>query len=135
MPPSTSTLTAGQVMDRAAALMNDPAKTDYTYSAQLPYLNMAIDELMESLEESNASPSNQTSSPIVVAIGKNKLTPPEDADTPHYPYDLVEIQEVGERLSGTTDPFLPLGRREFLDRFPATNSLLFWYWEDQYIKF
>lgn len=122
-------------MDRSAALMNDAAKTDYTYTAQLPYLNMAIDELMEQLEESNSSPSNQTSDPIVVPIGANKLTPPEDAVTPHYPYDLIEIQEVGERLSGTTDPFFPLSRREFLDQFPATNSLLFWYWEDQYIKF
>lgn len=134
MPPSTSTLTAGQVMDRAAALMNDPAKTDYTYAHQLPYLNMAIDELMESLEESNSSPSNKTSDPITVPIGTNKLSPPEGS-TPHYPYDLVEIQEVGERNAGTTDPFLALSRREFMDSFPATNSLLFWHWEDQYIKF
>jgi hypothetical protein len=135
MPPSTSTLRAGEVMDRAAALMNDAAKTDYTYVAVLPYLNMAIDELMENLEESNASPTNKTSDPIVCAIGVNKLTPQEDPTTPHYPYDLMEIQEVGERNSGTTDPFLPLTRKEFLDEFPASDSLLFWMWEDQMIKF
>lgn len=124
-------------MDRAAALMNDPAKTDYTYVAQLPYLNMAIDELMEALEEANASPANQTtpSGSIIVPIGANKLTPTEDAETPHYPYDLIEVQEVGERNAGTDDPFIPLNRREFLSTFPATNSLLFWHWEDQYIKF
>ena len=136
MPPeSTTSLRAGAVMDRSAALMNDPAKTDYTYSAQLPYLNMAIDELMEQLEEANASPSNQTSAAITVPIGTNKLTPTEDAETPHYPYDLIEIQEVGERNAGTSDPFVMLNRREFMESFPATNSLLFWYWEDQYIKF
>ena len=31
---STTSLTAGEVMDRSAALLNDPAKTDYTYVAQ-----------------------------------------------------------------------------------------------------
>jgi len=115
--------------------MNDPAKTDYTYTAQLPYLNMAIDELVESLEESNASPTNQTSAVITVTAGMNKITPLEHADLPHYPVDLVELQEVGERPSGSSDPFLMLGRKEFLQAFPASQSLLFWCWEDQQIKF
>ena len=134
---STTNLTAAQVMDRVASLMNDTAKTDYTYVAQLPYLNMAIDELVESLEESNSSPTNQTSAVIVVGVGKNKITPIEDptVGVPHYPIDLVEIQEVGERASGTQDSFLQLGRREFLQGFPPNQSLLFWVWEDQEIKF
>ena len=132
---STTSLTAGEVMDRAAALMNDPARTDYTYDAQLPYLNMAIDELVESLEESNSSPTNQTSATIVVPVGTSKITPTESVDTPHYPSDLVEIQEVGERASGSTDSFVMLGRVEFIQIFPANNSLLFWCWEDQEIKF
>lgn len=132
---STTSLTAAEVMDRSAALMNDPAKTDYTYAAQLAYLNMAIDELVESLEESNASPTNQTSTTITVPIGSYQITPDESATTPHYPTDLVEVQEVGERLSGTTEPFMMLHRREFIQTFPATNSLLFWVWEDQIIKF
>ena len=132
---STTSLTAGDVMDRAAALMNDPAKTDYTYAAQLPYLNMAIDELVESLEESNSSPTNMTSSTITVAVGESMITPTEHATAPHYPVDLIEIQEVGERLAGTEDSFLPLSRREFPQAFPASNSLLFWAWEDQCIKF
>jgi hypothetical protein len=132
---STTSLTAGEVMDRSAALMNDPAKTDYTYAAQLVYLNMAIDELVENLEESNVSPTNQTSVAIVVPAGAVKITPIESVTLPHYPIDLVEIQEVGERASGSQDAYLPLGRREFLQGFPPSNSLLFWVWEDQEIKF
>lgn len=134
---STTSLTAAEVMDRSAALMNDPAKTDYTYVAQLPYLNMAIDELVESLEESNSSPTNNTSATIVVPVGMNRITPIEDltVGVPHYPIDLVEIQGVGERATGTQDPFLGLGRREFLQAFPPNNSLLYWMWEDQIIKF
>jgi len=132
---STTSLTAAEVMDRSAALMNDPAKTDYTYVAQLPYLNMAIDELVESLEESNSSPTNMTSTAITVPVGTNKITPTEHVDLPHYPDDLVELQEVRERTSGTNDPFVMLGRRENHTIVPANNSLLYWMWEDQMIKF
>jgi hypothetical protein len=132
---STTSLTAGEVMDRSAALMNDPAKTDYTYAAQLPYLNMAIDELVEQLEESNVSPTNQTSVAILLPFGSNKLSPVESLTPPYYPDDLIEIQEVGERASGSSDVFLALSRREFLQSFPVTTSLLFWCWEDQMIKF
>ena len=134
---STTSLTAAEVMDRSAALMNDPAKTDYTYTAQLVYLNMAIDELVESLEESNSSPTNQTSAVITVGVGVNRITPIEDVTVgiPHYPFDLIEIQEVGERTTGSSDAYLMIGRREFLQAFPASNSLLFWVWEDQQIKF
>lgn len=132
---STTSLTAGEVMDRSAALLNDPQKTDYTYLAQLVYLNMAIDELVENLEESNVSPTNQTSSTITIPIGSYQITSTESIVTPHYPDDLVEIQQVSERLSGTTDSFIPLGRREFIQIYPPSNSLLFWCWEDQIIKF
>ncbi len=132
---STTSLTAGQVMDNAAALMNDPELTDYTYDAQLPYLNMAIDELVEMMEESNNSPTNRTSDPIEIAVGEYEITPAESATTPHYPEDLVEIQEVRERLADTDDPFVLMNRREFMEAFPATSSLMWWTWENQIIKF
>jgi hypothetical protein len=54
---------------------------------------------------------------------------------PNYPIDLVEIREVGERSVGSNDSFQGLGKREFISSFPATNSLLYWAWEDQIIKF
>ena len=132
---STTSLTAKEVMDRSAALMNDPLLTDYTYAAQLPYLNMAIDELVENLEESNSSPTNQTSTVIPLFVGHNKITPTEHVEFPHYPVDLIEIQAVGERTAGTNDQFVPLTRKEFLQAFPANSALLFWNWEDQIIKF
>src|SRR5262245_55461496 len=132
---STTSLTAGEVMDRSAALLNDPLKTDYTYLAQLVYLNMAIDELVEHLEESNSSPTNQTSAAITLAVGKYQITPTESVTTPHYPDDLVEIREVRERLYGSTYPYIMMTRRDFVGIFPANDALLFWHWEDQIIKF
>lgn len=111
-------LSAAEVMDRVAVLLNDPDKTDYTYTVQLPYLNIAIDELLEHLEESNSPAVNATTSPpILVPVGTNKVLPPQD---------MVEIQEVGERLAGTQDAFVFMPRREFIDSFPPSSALLYW---------
>jgi hypothetical protein len=123
-------------MDRVANLLNDPNKTDYKYPVILPYLNMAIEELSESLEESNSSPS-QSLITIDVPVGVGQLSPAEDT-TPgavHYPDTLTEIQEISERPLGSLGSFIPLPRLETVKVFPATNSLLFWRWEQQYIKF
>jgi hypothetical protein len=43
------TYTAGNVMDTAAALLNDAPKTMYSYVVQLPYLKMAQQELEQQL--------------------------------------------------------------------------------------
>ena len=137
---STSSLTAGEVMDRAASLLNDTAKTDYTYVAQLPYLNMAIDELVESLQESNSSPTNRLSeATIILPVGSNALvaveSPTSPALFPRYPADLIEIQEICERTAGTQDSFIRMGRKEWIEPFPPNNSLLVWSWLSQIIKF
>jgi len=140
---STTSLTAGEVMDRSAALLNDPAKTDYTYVAQLPYLNMAIDEFVENLEESNVGFTNVASPiitpQIIVPAGFHpRITPTEHPITPHYPDDLVEIQEVAERpvvAIGDTTPYIALPRREFPDLYPQSQSLLYWSWINQIITF
>jgi hypothetical protein len=140
MPTTTNTsLLASDVMDRAAALLNDPKRTDYTYEAQLPYLNMAIDELVENLEESNSTPTNLTAR-LVIPIGMDRIFPLEGSgeagvDTVYYPPDLVEIQEIGERTVGTEDPFVPMRRCEFLPTTPLNSSLLYWAWENQCIQF
>src|SRR3982751_5928426 len=107
MPQSTTTtLTAALVMDRAASLMNDTAKTVFTYAAQLPYLNMAIDELQEYFQLCNIPVTNASSAAVIVPIGTTQINPVTGAppnDAPNYPYDLVEIQGLYERLSGSTD--------------------------------
>jgi len=138
---STTSLTAAQVMDKAASLMNDTAKTQYTYVAQLPYLNMAFDELQESFELNNIPVTNQTT-PIVilVPIGTIAIGPVDGVGmtvAPNYPIDLVEIQGLYERLAGSNEPFVPMAQREFLphaiDNIP-TEALQYWIFQDQQIK-
>lgn len=128
-------------MDKSASLMNDTAKTVYTYAAQMPYLNMALSELEEHFQLNNIPVTNQTSVPITIVVGIKSINPFDGVGAgpaPNYPQDLVEIQGIYERLAGTLDPFIPLVKREFLphpiDDLP-TESLQYWIWEDQRIKF
>lgn len=132
---STTAVSASQIMDRVANLLNDPNKTDYTYIVVQPYLNMAIEEYSETMEESNSSPTNQTVV-ISVPVGQSVIYPGEAAGAvPKYPTDLTEIQEVSERMGGSADSFVRMDRKEFISLFPPNTSLLYWTWENQQIKF
>ena len=139
---STTSLTAQQVMDKSASLMNDTALTVYTYVAQLPYLQMALDELQEYFQLNNIPITNQTTSPgITVNIGIKAINPtdgPGVITAPNYPVDLVEIQGLWERLAGSTDPYVPMTQREFISHSLddiLVDSLIYWIFEDQRIKF
>jgi hypothetical protein len=139
---TTTDLTVIQVLNKSASLMNDTARSVYTYGVQLPYLNIAFDELQEAFELNNIPVTNQTTSAIItVAVGITQINPTAGLapiTAPNYPEDLVEIQGLYERLSGSTDPFVPMHQREFLphalDDIP-TSDLQYWIWQDQRIKF
>lgn len=118
----STSLTAGNVMDKSASLMNDSAKTVYTYAAQMPYLNMALAELEEHFQLNNIPVTNQTSAAITVpalATVINAFDGAGSGPIPHYPQDLVEIQSVLARASGASTGY----------------SLITWTWEDQKLKF
>jgi len=142
---STTAVSAGQIMDRVAGLLNDPQKTDYTYAVQVPYLNMAIEEFSDQMSEANVPFSNLTSgneglAPIIVPVGIAFLIPPDThivapPEWPRYPVNLIEIQEIGERAQGDTGPFIRLPRKEFPEVLPVTNSLLYWVWERGVVRF
>lgn len=134
----STSLTAANVMDKAAALMNDILKTVYTYDAQMPYLNMALKELEEHFQLNNVPVTDQTSAGIVVTAGIKSINDFESGVPPYYPQDLVEIRGLYERLSGSTDPFIPISKRDFLPHGIddlQTDTLQYWAWEDQKIKF
>lgn len=119
----STSLTAGNVMDKAASLMNDTAKTVYTYAAQMPYLNMALSELEEHFQLNNIRVTDETSVPITIPAGATEVSPFDGVGggvAPTYPQDLVEIQSIEERASGSTGSY---------------NIFKAWNWESQKIKF
>lgn len=140
MPTQSTTVntTAASIMDKAASLMNDTAKTVYTYDAQLPYLQMALDELLEHMELNNISYTNEVSGVIVIPAGTTVVYPESDQLTPSYPANLVSILSISERSADSSEPYVPVTYREFLPVEMigiASGQLTYWTWQDQKIKF
>lgn len=127
MAISTADLRGGDVMVNVASLLNDPELTDFTPEVMTRYINIAIEELNEHLEEANVAITNEVSQVMVVLKGDTGIINP--------PIDIIEIQELGERARGSNDMFIPLPRKEFPDNIPISNSLLFWCYQGQRILF
>jgi len=120
-------------MYSVAALLNDSAKTIFTYVAQIPYLNIALAELDEIMEANNIPTSNQVSTALTITTAMTNIG---GSGGPALPTDLIEIQSLNERLTGTTDDYTQMVRVEFLPlTVIKTESLIYWAWINQIIEF
>lgn len=134
--PTTADLTAGTVMDASASLMNDTAKTIYTYVAQVPYLRLAMNELQEIFQLNNISSSQLVSSVISIPVGTTQIIF-NGVGVPKLPDDLIEPQQLWERNAGI-DPYVPMTKKDYLPHYleGIVISRFIWYvWENQAIKF
>ena len=91
-------LTAAQVMDAAAARLNDVNKSLYTYTVQIPFLNIALDELQEIYEANNVPDTDQTSAIIYVPSAAAGIVEIGFSGTAGriLPSDLIELKVVWE---------------------------------------
>jgi len=128
---ATVDVTVADILDLTASLMNDTAKQKYTYTAMLPYFNMALARMQEHLEISEIPVIESTSTTILVSVGT------ENIDITNILDSLVEIQQLWERLSGSNEPFIPMYKRDFLPHYLddlPTSDLVYWTWIDQEIQ-
>lgn len=135
---ATVDLVASTVLNTAASLMNDTARTVYTYTAMLPYLRIAMNELQEKYEL-NAIPVTEitTSNPISVPAGATTIEFNAVAPNPALPDDFIEPQELWERNTGI-DPYIPMTKKEYLPRYyegVETNRLVWFTWQSNKINF
>jgi len=136
---SAADLLASEVMDRAASLLNDTAKNIYTYAAQLPYLNIAVQELQEEFELSNIPVTEETSAIIWVAAGVSAITynAAGTPQNPTLPSDMVEPAQLWERQHGI-DPFIPMTKRDYIPHYLEdieSEQFIYFVWQDQQIRF
>lgn len=126
-------------MDQSASLLNDTAKSIYTYVNQIPYLNMALQELQEFFELNDVPVVDTVSTVIQVDAGFSSIgfAPAVPiVDTPYLPNDLIEPQILWERTRDT-DPYVPMTRLDFLPRYMegVEISQFIWYvWQSQEIR-
>lgn len=90
-------LFASDIMDLSAARLNDVSRSLYTYTVQIPFLNLALLELQEIYEANNAPTTDQTSATIQVNAATGIVSIPFDdgfaSGVPGFlPDDLIEIK-------------------------------------------
>lgn len=130
-------LLAGTVMDRAASLMNDTARTIYSYTAQLPYINIALQELREHFELHNIPATETASREITIPTGHTRIIYNGVAPIPSLPDDFVEPLQLWERMLGI-DPYIPMVRKDFLPHNmegTPVSSFGIYTWNSQEITF
>jgi len=131
-------VTGGNVMAISASLLNDTARSVYTYTAQAPYLRLALQELRE-LFELNSIPVTQEVSDVitldagVTAIIYNAAGTSAD---PKLPDDMVEPAQLWERPTGI-DPWTRMTKRDYLPHNldgVETSNFVFYVWQGQEIR-
>lgn len=130
-------LLASDIFTSSAALLNDQGLANngvpslFTPTAQMAYLNMALAELRESLQQYNVQLTNNVSTNIVVPMGVKVVTQQQ------LPQDLIEIQNLQERTSGQTEEdYCDMQRCEFLPGFTVqTTDLVYWTYQNQELRF
>lgn len=130
-----STLTAGTVMNMAAVLLNDKDRTQYTYPIQVPFVQMALQELQEYYELHSLAVTEDVSAIIQINAGLSEIT--YGTIDPKLPDDLVEPQQVWERTRNV-NPFVPMTRREYLPHSlegVTISQLIFYVWQSQKMRF
>lgn len=107
----SATVTAAQVMDRAAVYLNDSAKTNYTYTVLIPYLNSALQILQEYFELHSIGSTQKSSALLNVPLGTTIIS--FSGTTPLLPSDLIEPAQVWEKREGSNG-YVPVTKRDYL---------------------
>lgn len=128
-------LAASTVLAKSATLLNDTARTIYTYTALLPYLQIAMQELQEEFQLRNISSSQITSAVLTVPAGTSQII--YNGVPLALPTDMIEPQQLWERPTGI-DPFIPMIKRDYIPHQlegVMVTTFGFYVWENQAIKF
>lgn len=119
--------TAGDCMDRSAALMNNVSKSIYSYTIQLPYFKMAWDWLKNKLEDINSQVLREYSATVTYTANATSITKPAD---------LLLPLALFERTAGSTneDDWLPMSFSEWEPLQNAQTTIGFWTYRENEIQ-
>ena len=120
-------MTASEVMDDAAVLLNDSAKDVYTYAVQLPYLKMAFDKLASKLKNAGIPLLSEVSADVTVSAGATTLLT--------GPSDIVAVKRVFEKAVADPDTnYIQMDELNWEPLVAQTDTLRFWVWREGEVK-
>lgn len=115
------------ILDEAAALLNDPTQKMYTDVILLPYVKRSFQDLQLQLHLEQVQVLNEISTVQEVNAGSTTL--------PSLPTDLIQPSKMEERLSGSTNSFSPMYEKQWEPNTTPGTSLVYWTWREQIINF
>lgn len=127
-------MTAGDILDASAVLLNDPQKQKFTNTVQIPYLNMALRMLQEEMELSNVPATNVSSAEIAVPAATFNIGGDSGIN---LPTGLIEIQQLWSRPGGTGNSYLPMTKKEFLSHYLFSQEftyVIIWAYMEEIIQ-
>jgi len=126
MPPPA--VLASDIMDTAAAYLNDTALTMFTYTAQLPYVKIANEKLEKELIVFDSSIQHKRSTAISV---------PANTKTLQLPADFLIPIRLFERAPGQNDSnWVPMDEGDWEPTsIPYSTNLNKWAFRDNNIQF
>lgn len=134
-------VTAGTIMNQAAALMNDAVRSIYTYPFQIPYLNQTLQELQELFELNNIPVTDTVTSAAIAVDAGEEAIGFEPAivvpGTPYLPDDLVEPKVFWVSARGENQ-YVNVQRLDFLPRWQEgveVNQITSFVWQSQELRF
>lgn len=131
---NASSVLAKDIMNTSAAALNDAVLSVYTYDAQMPYLNMALQELKELFQLNSVSVTEKRSATIELESSDTEIL--FNNGVKSLPSDLIEPLTLWESSHGT-NTWTMMTRRDFLPLYyegSETNQYLYYTWQDNKIK-
>jgi len=116
---------ASEVMDEAAALMNDAQKFTWGYTQLLPYLRRAYGTMELHLFLNGVRDLKEVSAVLQVTALSPTVT--------LLPTDFVQAISMEERASGSTDVFFPVVESDW-EQDLKSDSILYWNWRESGLK-
>lgn len=118
---------ASDIMDHAAALLNDASQDKFTDAIQLPFLRMALEDL-ETAYANNGVP--------LLHKTYEETIPAEDTEFATQPADLIIPIRLYEKLPGETDDkYLDMDEKNWPPNEVPLDTLRFWIWNDDTVQF
>lgn len=123
--------TFATVLTEARGLLNDPSGAVYPDTPMLGLGNKVYRELQTKLAANGVPVAHEVATSITVSVGTAKLI-----DGAGLPTDFLYPRELKERLSGSSELFIPMDSVDFIDpNLDAEEDLRVWSFREEEIQF